>query len=192
MRAIWWCWRPAMLICRRLRERPAWRRRRPRWRRRRRSMTRQSAQQQAGVLRQSTRLRAQVEYQTRQQQLIRSRQDDFAKQKISLARVIGLAPRQEFELADKAPYEPFPIPDLETSCAARLFSALGLQGGAGSSGGRATGAQRGHGGIFSHARCAGEFWRDRLVSRRRAAHVRAHWDVEYSRFSRAARSTAMC
>jgi len=41
--------------------------------------------------------------------------NDFAKQKISLARVIGLAPTQEFELADKAPYEAFPIPDLESS-----------------------------------------------------------------------------
>jgi len=41
--------------------------------------------------------------------------NDFAKQKISLARVIGLAPGQEFELADKSPYEPFPVPDLETS-----------------------------------------------------------------------------
>jgi outer membrane protein TolC len=29
--------------------------------------------------------------------------------------VIGLAPGQEFELADKSPYDPFPIPDLSTS-----------------------------------------------------------------------------
>jgi outer membrane protein TolC len=41
--------------------------------------------------------------------------NDFAKQKISLARVIGLATQQEFELADKSPYEAFPVPDLETS-----------------------------------------------------------------------------
>jgi len=55
-----------------------------------------------------------VEYQTRRQQLIAAG-NDFAKQKISLARVIGFAPTQEFELADKAPYDPFPVPDLESS-----------------------------------------------------------------------------
>jgi len=72
------------------------------------------AQQQAGVSPAIDTLRAQVEYQTRKQQLIAAT-SDFAKQKISLARVIGLALGQEFELADKAPYEAFPIPDLETS-----------------------------------------------------------------------------
>jgi outer membrane protein TolC len=72
------------------------------------------AQQQAGVAPAIDTLRAQVEYQSRQQQLIAA-VNDFAKQKISLARVIGLAPRQEFELADNAPYDAFPIPDLETS-----------------------------------------------------------------------------
>ncbi|MGO8986140.1 MAG: TolC family protein [Terriglobales bacterium] len=73
-----------------------------------------AAQLQAGVTPAIDTLRAQVEYQTRQQQLIAAT-SDFAKQKISLARVIGLAPGQEFELADKVPYVPFPIPDLETS-----------------------------------------------------------------------------
>jgi len=56
-------------------------------------------------------LRAQVELQTRQQQLIAAR-NDYAKQKLSLARVIGLAPGQQFELTEKAPYQaltPFPI-----------------------------------------------------------------------------------
>lgn len=72
------------------------------------------AQQQAGVAPAIDTLRAQVEYQTRQQQLIAAA-SDFAKQKISLARVIGLATGQEFELADRSPYQAFPIPDLETS-----------------------------------------------------------------------------
>jgi outer membrane protein TolC len=72
------------------------------------------AQQQAGVAPAIDTLRAQVEYQTRQQQVIQAA-NDFAKQKISLARVIGLAPRQEFELAERAPYDPVPIPDVETS-----------------------------------------------------------------------------
>ncbi len=72
------------------------------------------AQQQAGVAPAIDTLRAQVEYQSRRQQLIAAT-NDLAKQKISLARVIGLASGQEFALADKAPYEAFPIPDLETS-----------------------------------------------------------------------------
>ena len=71
-------------------------------------------QQQAGVIPAIDALRAQVQYQTRQQQLIAAT-NDFAKQKLVLARVIGLAPAQEFTLADKAPYEAFSIPDLETS-----------------------------------------------------------------------------
>jgi outer membrane protein TolC len=72
------------------------------------------AQQQAGVAPAIDTLRAQVEYQTRQQQLIAAT-NDYAKQKISLARVIGLASGQEFELTDKAPYEAFPVPDFETA-----------------------------------------------------------------------------
>ncbi|MFZ0410334.1 MAG: TolC family protein [Candidatus Acidiferrales bacterium] len=51
-------------------------------------------------------LRAQVELKTRQQQLIQAR-NDFAIQKLTVARVIGLAPGQEFELTDKSPYAPF-------------------------------------------------------------------------------------
>jgi outer membrane protein TolC len=50
-------------------------------------------------------LRAKVELQTRQQQLIQAR-NDFAIQKLTVARVIGLAPGQEFELTDKSPYQP--------------------------------------------------------------------------------------
>jgi len=72
------------------------------------------AQQQAGVSPAIDTLRAQVQYQTRRQQLIAAT-NDFAKQKLVLARVIGLAPGQEFTLADKAPYDAFPIPDLQTS-----------------------------------------------------------------------------
>jgi outer membrane protein TolC len=51
-------------------------------------------------------LRANVELQTRQQQLIQTK-NDFAIQKLTVARVIGLAPGQEFELSDKSPYQPF-------------------------------------------------------------------------------------
>jgi outer membrane protein TolC len=51
-------------------------------------------------------LRAKVELQTRQQQLIQAK-NNFAIQKLTVARVIGLAPGQEFEFADKSPYQPF-------------------------------------------------------------------------------------
>jgi outer membrane protein TolC len=51
-------------------------------------------------------LRAKVEFQTRQQQLIQAK-NNFAIQKLTVARVIGLAPGQEFEFADKSPYQPF-------------------------------------------------------------------------------------
>jgi outer membrane protein TolC len=49
-------------------------------------------------------LRAQVELQTRQQQLIAA-SNDFAKQKLTSGSVIGLPPGQEFVLTEKAPYQ---------------------------------------------------------------------------------------
>ena len=51
-------------------------------------------------------LRTKVELQTRQQELIQAK-NDFAIQKLTLARVIGLNPGQEFDLTDKSPYQPF-------------------------------------------------------------------------------------
>ena len=50
-------------------------------------------------------LRTKVELQTRQQQLIQAK-TNFAIQKVTVARVIGLAPGQEFEFTDKSPYQP--------------------------------------------------------------------------------------
>ncbi len=50
-------------------------------------------------------LRTKVELQTRQQQLIQAK-NNFAIQKLTVARVIGLAPGQEFEFTDKSPYVP--------------------------------------------------------------------------------------
>lgn len=70
-------------------------------------------QQKAGLNPAIDTLRSQVELQTRQQQLIVAR-NDYAKQKLSLARIIGLAPGQQFILTEKAPYEALtPLP-LET------------------------------------------------------------------------------
>lgn len=68
----------------------------------------------AGVTPAIDALRAQVEFQARQQQLIVTR-NDFAKGKLALARIIGLPPGQEFTLTDKAPYEPLLTPGLQDS-----------------------------------------------------------------------------
>lgn len=68
-------------------------------------------QQKAGLTPSIDTLRSQVELQTRQQQLIAAR-NDTAKQLLSLARIIGLPPGQQFALTEKAPYEaltPLPI-----------------------------------------------------------------------------------
>lgn len=67
-------------------------------------------QQKAGLNPAIDTLRSHVELQTRQQQLIAAR-NDFDKQKLSLARVIGLPPGQEFTLTEKAPYQALtPLP----------------------------------------------------------------------------------
>ena len=62
-------------------------------------------QQTAGVTPAIDTLRAQVELQNRQQQLIVAR-NNYAKQKLQLARTIGLPPGQEFTLTDQVPYQP--------------------------------------------------------------------------------------
>jgi outer membrane protein TolC len=71
-----------------------------------------SDQQKAGTSPAIDTLRAHVELQRRQQQLIVAR-NDYAKQKLTLARVIGLAPGQEFDLTTEAPYEPLATAALE-------------------------------------------------------------------------------
>jgi outer membrane protein TolC len=65
-----------------------------------------SDQVNAGTSPQIDALRAKVELQTRQQQLIQAR-NNFSIQKLTVARVLGLAPGQEFDLTDKSPYRPF-------------------------------------------------------------------------------------
>jgi outer membrane protein TolC len=73
-----------------------------------------SDQLKAGVSPAIDALRAQVELQTRQQQLIVAR-NDYAKQKLALSRVIGLPLGQQFTLSDKLPYEPLVVSSLEES-----------------------------------------------------------------------------
>jgi outer membrane protein TolC len=70
-------------------------------------------QQRAGLSPAIDALRAQVELQTRQQQLIVAR-NDLAKLTLTVGRVIGLPPGQQFVLTEKAPYQALtPLP-LET------------------------------------------------------------------------------
>lgn len=69
-------------------------------------------QQKAGVSPAIDTLRAQVELQSRQQQLIVAR-NDFAKQKLALSRIIGLPLGQAFALTDTAPYDALIPPSLE-------------------------------------------------------------------------------
>src|SRR5579872_76644 len=69
-------------------------------------------QQKAGVSPAIDTLRSRVELQSRQQQLIVAR-NDFAKQKLRLARVIGLPPGQEFTLSTEEPYQPLATAGIE-------------------------------------------------------------------------------
>ena len=67
-------------------------------------------QQKAGLSPAIDALRSQVELQTRQQQLIVAR-NDLAKSSLSVARIIGLPPGQQFVLTEKAPYQALsPLP----------------------------------------------------------------------------------
>ncbi|MGC1482986.1 MAG: TolC family protein [Candidatus Acidiferrum sp.] len=66
-------------------------------------------------------LRARVELQTRQQQLIQAK-NNLSIQKLTIARVVGFAPGQEFELTDKSPYQPFDGMTLEEALKRALAS----------------------------------------------------------------------
>jgi outer membrane protein TolC len=71
-------------------------------------------QQKAGTVPAIDTLRASVEMQNRQQQSISAR-NNFAKQKLALARVIGLPSGQEFKLTEEMPYQPLTSLGLEES-----------------------------------------------------------------------------
>lgn len=67
-------------------------------------------QKKAGLTPAIDALRAQVELQTRQQQFIVAR-NDLAKSNLSVSRIIGLPPGQNFVLTEKAPYQALaPLP----------------------------------------------------------------------------------
>ena len=71
-------------------------------------------QKEAGVVSGIEVLRAQVELQSEQQRLIVA-EDQFAKNKLTLARAIGLPLGQEFELADDMSFVAIPVLSLEES-----------------------------------------------------------------------------
>jgi len=71
-------------------------------------------QENAGLAPQIDTLRARVQLQTQQQILI-SAQNDLEKQRISLARVIGLPVLQKFRLVNRVPYHPIPEVDVNTA-----------------------------------------------------------------------------
>ncbi len=64
-------------------------------------------------------LRTQVEMQVQQQRLVATR-NDFAKQKLTLARIIGLPTAQEFTLTQKIPVTPAPPLTLDQALARAL------------------------------------------------------------------------
>ncbi len=68
----------------------------------------------AGTAPQLDQLRAQVDTQNLQQQLIAAR-NQIEKDKLALARTIGLPLEQKFELADKVPYSAFDQPDVQVA-----------------------------------------------------------------------------
>lgn len=82
--------------------------------------SRSADQLKAGVSPAIDTLRAQVELQSRRQQLIAVR-NDYAKQKLVLSRVTGLPLGQAFVLTDKAPYQSFTPPSLE-ECLKRAYA----------------------------------------------------------------------
>lgn len=68
-------------------------------------------QENAGLAPNIDTLRARVQLQTQQQALIQA-QNGLDKQRIALARVIGLPAQQKFRLVDRVPYHPVPEPEL--------------------------------------------------------------------------------
>lgn len=71
-------------------------------------------------------LRARVDYQTQQQALIAD-QNSYQKDKIALARAIGMPLEQQFELTDTAPYAPFDQLDPDKAVQQALARRLDLK-----------------------------------------------------------------
>ena len=84
------------------------------------------ANHQAGTAPLLDELRARVDYQTQQQTLI-SAQNQYQKDKIALARAIGLPLEQSYELADQAPFKPLDNVDVNAAVQQGLARRQDLQ-----------------------------------------------------------------
>jgi outer membrane protein TolC len=78
------------------------------------SLDQASSNHTAGTAPKLDELRAQVDYQSQQQQLIVAK-NALEKDKLALARAIGLPMAQKFEVADNVPYAAFDQPDVQTA-----------------------------------------------------------------------------
>jgi len=78
------------------------------------SLDQASANHQAGIAPLLDELRARVDYQSQQQQLIAA-QNSLAKDKLALARTVGLPLAQLFNLSDRAPYAAFDQIDVDAA-----------------------------------------------------------------------------
>ena len=78
------------------------------------SLREATSNHEAGTAPKLDELRAQVDNQSLQQQLIQA-QNTLEKDKLALARTIGLPLDQKFELADKAPYSAFDQPEVQNA-----------------------------------------------------------------------------
>ena len=76
-------------------------------------------QEKAGLAPNIDTLRARVQLQAQREALIQA-QNDLEKQRIALARVIGLPVQQKFQLVNRVPYHPLPEMDIETAYARAL------------------------------------------------------------------------
>jgi outer membrane protein TolC len=81
---------------------------------------------QSGVSPRLDELRARVDYQTQQQSLIATTAQE-KKDRIALARTIGLPLEQEFKLTDQVPYAQFDAPTMESAMAEALKNRSDLQ-----------------------------------------------------------------
>ncbi len=77
------------------------------------SLDQATARHDAGTAPKLDVLRAQVDYQSQQQQLIVA-ENQLAKDKLALARAIGLPMAQQFTVADTVPYAAFDQPDVQS------------------------------------------------------------------------------
>ncbi len=84
------------------------------------------ANHQAGIAPLLDELRARVDYQTQQQSLIAA-QNTYAKDKIALARAIGLPLEQEYELTSQEPYAPFDHLDVDAAVQQALATRTDLK-----------------------------------------------------------------